>query len=44
MYDIVFAQLTALVDHDVAHGEVGVTTTHTLRVADVVEKVTFGHQ
>ena len=37
MFHIVFAQLTVLTDHDVAHGEVGVTRTYTHLVA-VVEK------
>ena len=43
MFDIAFAQLTVLTDHDVAHGEVGVTRTYTLWVA-MVEEVAFGHQ
>ena len=37
MFDIAFAQLTVLTDHDVAHGEVRVTRTYTHLVA-VVEK------
>ena len=32
MFDVAFSQLTTLVHHDVAHIEVGVTRTYTLRV------------
>jgi len=37
MFDVAFSQLTALVHHDVAHIEVGVTRTYTLRVTMIKE-------